>query len=225
MRYIYDGTSFINKRQINMDSIFLKEKQIEFNQVIFAIVCDGVGSLSDGAYASSVSVKLLKKWFDEELKIEDIGTRLREKIEYINRYIVETSKSHRINTATTLSALLIIDGVYQVFHIGDSRIYSFDNKSICIITQDDISPSGKLTDYIGKASNFMLHRYEGVAIDKVFLICSDGFYKNIDINFLLPHMKNIDSKNIKKIINSLINHVTASGEQDNISLALIKIES
>ena len=135
------------------------------------------------------------------------------------------SKSHRINTATTLSALLIIDGVYQVFHIGDSRIYSFDNKSICIITQDDISPSGKLTDYIGKASNFMLHRYEGVAIDKVFLICSDGFYKNIDINFLLPHMKNIDSKNIKKIINSLINHVTASGEQDNISLALIKIES
>ena len=62
--YLYDGMSLQNKRKSNMDSLLLKERRIDGQNVYLAVVCDGVGSLENGGFAAATAVRLLSDWFD-----------------------------------------------------------------------------------------------------------------------------------------------------------------
>jgi len=131
------------------------------------------------------------------------------------------------SAASTLSALLLIENIYYITHIGDSRIYCYEceNETLTVLTNDDVSESGKLTACIGQNENIFLQYSEGVASGKIFLVCSDGLYKKMDTGFLANQMKKCNKRSLKELIVSLPQYVMDRGEQDNISMALIKMEN
>ena len=57
MACLYDGISLQNQRPVNMDSLLMKERAIDGRSVCMAVVCDGVGSMTDGAFAASSAVR------------------------------------------------------------------------------------------------------------------------------------------------------------------------
>jgi len=223
--YIFNGISLQNGRQSNMDSLLLKNRIIDKKNIMLAVVCDGVGSLSDGAFASGTAVKMLSEWFSELTDMNRIGIILRDVILKINLYIVSEAKKNNMNTASTLSALLLIENNYYAVHIGDSRIYIYENDLFSILTNDDVSESGKLRGCIGQTENIFLQYFEGAAENKTFLLCSDGLYKRMNIEFLTEKMKNFGKRYLKEYVNSLPKYVIECGEKDNITFALIKMEN
>lgn len=225
MNYLYNGISLQNKRQSNMDSLLLKSGRISDKDALLVVVCDGVGSLRDGAFASGTAVRMLSEWFGRETNTDRIGLRMRDAILEINAYIMLEAKRKKMNTASTLSALLLIKDVYYIAHVGDSRIYSYEGDLLSVLTNDDVSESGKLTACIGQTENIVLQYSEGLAAGKIFLLCSDGLYKRMDPNFIVTKMKIENKRSLKESVEALTQYVINIGERDNISLALVKIES
>jgi len=225
VNFLFTGVSLKNKRQSNMDSLILKRGLIGEKDALLAVVCDGVGSLLDGAYASGTSVRMLNEWFDSVTTIERVGLRMRDAVLEINAHIISEGKQKNIDTASTLSALLIIENDYYIVHIGDSRVYIYEDGSLTVLTSDDVSDSGKLSAYIGQNENIFPQYYEGTAVGKIFLVCSDGLYKRMDIGFMAAKLKNWNKRSLQKPVDSLTQYVIERGEQDNISIALVRIES
>ena len=225
MRYIYEGGCLQNGRPTNMDSLLLRERRINGQSALIAIVCDGVGSTKDGAYASSTAVSLLNQWFSSAVTCERLGLRLRDKVIEINAQIAGIGKRDGLDTASTLSLVALVEDKYYIVHIGDSRIYSIGNGSVSMLTHDDVSETGKLSGYIGRAPDINLFYDEGEATGKAFAICSDGFYKRMDFSLLTKEIANLKSKSdIKHAIGRLTAIAVERGETDNISIAIIKSE-
>lgn len=229
MRYLYHGFSLQNMRPSNMDSLLLKCGTIQNRDALLALICDGVGSMADGAFASGEAVRMLNEWFDKVVATDRIGLGMRDAILKINHMIISSAIVNRMNTATTLSALLLIDKIYYIAHIGDSRIYCYDNRcaedqALSALTRDDISESGKLTACIGQTEEIFPQYAEGAADDKIFLLCSDGLYKRMDLDVMISKIKSWSRKSLKEPVEALARYVVDSGEQDNISVAFVKIE-
>jgi serine/threonine protein phosphatase PrpC len=226
MMYLYDGLSLQNGRNSNMDSLLLSEREIARRNTLLAVICDGVGSMQDGAFAASLAVKAMNDWFGGLSDIERVGLRMRDEALRLNSRIIEEAKEKSLNTAATFTAILFAENRYYLVHIGDTRAYSFDrNGTATQLTVDDVSENGRLTGCVGRFENPVFLCTEGDASDKMFLICSDGLYKRMDFVSSLARSNIKRRKDLNKIIRQLAEHAIGRGERDNISLALIILKT
>ena len=217
----YDGISLQNRRARNMASRRLNERQVGGRQLLIAVVCDGVGSLMDGAWAAREAVRMLGLWFDGVGDMERLGLKLRDQVLEINREICRTAKLQALQTATTLSALLLDGDRYYIVHLGDSRIYRWGQGGLMQLTQDQVLPSGKLAASLGHTDQVIPFYNEGDLGPQKFLLCSDGLYKRMEPEVLLKGLDTATGRNLKKTMQELARYVIERGEQDNISIALV----
>lgn len=222
MRYYFDGESRANGQISNMDSLIVRSREIMGEEVLLAIICDGVGSMRHGGYASAKCANALSEWLDELESIDRIGERMCCRVRAINAGILEESKSQGIDTATTISVLILAQEDYHIIHAGDSRIYAYEKTELSQLTQDDVSQRGRLTNYIGKEGEFQPQYIQGCALGKAFLLCSDGLYRTVKEDILSESLDRLTPRTIRKITQQLVEKAVASGERDNISVALVK---
>lgn len=130
-------------RANNQDSFFTakvtltsSEPGIEPQEGVIIAVADGMGGLQDGDFASSETLKAIRKaveitGFDVEgIKdaIVDVNARL---FDYSNKSL----NGKRVGTTCTV--LLLVGGEYRLFHVGDSRCYHIKpDNSYEILTYD-----------------------------------------------------------------------------------------
>ena len=220
--YLYDGLSLQNGRSSNMDSLLLSEREIARRNVLLAVVCDGVGSMRDGAFAASLAVKSMHDWFTGLSDMERVGLCMRDEALRLNSRIIGEANEKRLSTAATFTAMLFAEGRYFLVHIGDSRAYSFGSGGTATqLTVDDVSENGKLTGCVGRFENPVFLCTEGDANGKMFLICSDGLYKRVDFTAALAESDIKHRKEVTKLIRRLAERAVERGERDNISLALV----
>jgi serine/threonine protein phosphatase PrpC len=220
----YDGVSIQNKRNCNMDSLLLKERSVCGQNVYLVVICDGVGSMKDGAVASSMAVHCLGKWLDGVTSLHRIGLCLQDQVLEAHQHIVEEIRVQGLRTASTLSALLLTEGRYYLVHTGDSRIYIWRDGCLEQLTYDQIS-EGKLTACLGHMDAPLLIYNEGVCCKSKFLLCSDGLYKRMDMEYLRHEMSELKVRHLKRTAKRLIHYVVGRGENDNITLAFVICET
>ncbi len=198
----------------------MKERVIDGCSLCLLAVCDGVGSLRDGAIAAGSAVKQLREWMDGLSDTRRLGLRMQECVRGIDRQIAETAKTQSLETATTLSALLLHERRFYIVHTGDSRIYGSTGGTIVQLTQDQISPTGKLISCLGREWPAELFYNEGAAFGDCFLLCTDGLYKRMDPEYLQRQLSQADPRSIRRTMERLLRYATEHGESDNISLAV-----
>lgn len=219
----YDGISIKNQRATNMDSILIKEAIIEGKSFCLAVVCDGVGSLKQGSFASMTTIKLLSKWFDEIKEYDYIGQKLKNRVIEINHEIIKKAQELEINTASTISALVLGEEKYYLVHLGDSRVYSYKTGVMKQLTEDHVK-DGKLTSCMGHFDCIDPMYVEGEYYKEWFILCSDGLYKKNDARFMRQELAKLKRRNIKKIAEKLAQYAVNQGEKDNISIAIVSRE-
>ena len=202
-----------------MDRVIAASKTIDGNNVYLFAVSDGVGSLTDGGFASELAANMLHEWIDALESVSRIGLELQKRIMEINTSVIFLASINNIETAATLSVLLLCGERYYIVHIGDSRIYSFDGERLSQLTEDH-SFEGRLSSAIGRKQNPTVFYDEGVNDGFTYLVCSDGLYRKMNEAFLLDILTKTNKKNITKRALELVNHVIDLGEQDNTSIIL-----
>ncbi len=242
------GTS----KNINQDAFCLKIAKTQSHNIAFAVMCDGMGGLDNGEYASAVVVNAFAHWFCNELprildKKLDMGiiTDKWEKIAITQgEKLLEYGRSRNISLGTTLTALLVIDDEYANIHVGDSRLYVIKD-SINQITKDQTvaayeiaqkrmteeeakndRKSSILLQCIGASKVIKPDIQTGtVSEDDVFMVCSDGFRHKIseeEMYGILAPNLMTSEKVIKKSLVDLVELNKLRGEKDNITAILIK---
>lgn len=192
-------------KRINQDACCVRMMKIGGHTLVLAVVCDGVGGLQEGDYASQSTIQFLNNWFDytvsrnvqgksEEQLIEYLRGEIEQCIQKQNRLIYEYAQAKDIRTGTTLTLLLIVNHRYITAQVGDSRAYCI-NDELCQLTEDQsivaqeiragrLSKEDAKSDKrrnvilqcIGAAKNLHVVYESGIVNgEDVFFLCSDGF--------------------------------------------------
>ncbi len=123
MRVVFK-THVGNIRKANEDSYLIQEN--ERGDKLF-VVADGMGGHNAGEVASSMAVKTLNEEF-LKADYENPKEFLKAAILKANTLIYSNSLTNEeySKMGTTLSALVIVDDIVYIGHVGDSRIYYFN---------------------------------------------------------------------------------------------------
>ncbi len=191
-------------REQNQDCFILRYSNDARCSSCFAVLCDGMGGLSEGDLASNTVVKALEKWYvdrfekttegfyhTDETVIEELKIVIRYCHDRLNRY----GDSKSIKLGTTIAVLLIRNSSFIAMNIGDSRIYYLDD-SYRLITKDDTVVNqwideNKMTPDEAEKSNKKHILTQCIGVGKtpephiclgscrpgcVWFMCSDGMY-------------------------------------------------
>lgn len=227
-------------RSVNQDYVGYKVKK----NVSIGIVCDGIGSLEKSQYASKTIVKYFLKsikniiyysnceqWFEETLKFA-----------YNQMLTVWQFKNLKENIGTTLAMVVIYNGYYYAFNIGDSRVYNIGLEKMMQISVDQnylyfLQKNGKnpqdiiaqkdrwyhLVNFIdtnGFASAQYEHYKQKIDDHATFLICSDGLYNFISESDLIKAING--TKNLNFLSRCLNLIAKKNKSNDNISNVIIR---
>ncbi len=205
-----------------------------------ACVCDGIGSFARSEIAAEMVTDGITRWFhgieplfpdsmDEEMLLEDLEMTIRE----LNELVFAFRMKKGIDIGCTMSAMLLINQNYYVFHVGDSRIYHLRD-TLSQITRDEVSvveSNGKvrslLSNFIGKSSNLWMNQFSGmVGEQELFLLGTDGLFKRLkqeEVSSAVKYMKS--DAHVQKVCQQLLELVLGRGERDNVSCVLIFVAS
>ena len=251
MRYIAVAETDIGiDKKINQDSILIKHAQCKNNEVLMAIVCDGMGGPSKGEIASATVVREFDKWFSKELLPElknidmnVIGGKWSLLLKELNIKIQKYGHKSRERLGTTFTGTLFVDNKFVIVHIGDTRMYYIDT-SLKQLTDDHTYVArevkrGKITleqamtdkrrnmllQCVGASKTIEPQVICGEIKQGVYILCSDGFRHKVTdseiCNFLnFKHLKNKHKMHIQS--RKLISLIKQRKEKDNISVIMIK---
>lgn len=191
------------KRKLNQDSLICMEAKTLAGDVLFAVVCDGMGGPPKGELASAVAVRAFARWFSEELPViikdgiheDKFFGSWKTVISEIEGKLSSYGVRNGLELGTTLSGILIIGTDYYIVHVGDSRVYAVTDGGISCLTKDHTYVMRKveegkirledmekdrgrsvLTQCIGSERECSPDFSSGKVLnDTVFVVCSDGF--------------------------------------------------
>lgn len=242
------------KKKTNQDSILLKGGAAEKEELLLAVICDGMGGMEKGELASATVVRAFSDWFENDymnssmtVSDEMIKKQWQDILEDVNSRLITYGKENQLQLGTTVSAILLKDNGQYVFgHVGDTRIYTLSD-TLQQLTEDHTFIAreikrGNMTIEEAKKDNrrnvllqcigvneFFEPQYENgrLAHGTALLLCSDGFRHMLsedEISESLNPHKNLDEAQVKEKLREMIEWNKQRMETDNISAIYIKLK-
>jgi protein phosphatase len=210
----------------------------------WAILADGMGGHLAGEVASEMAIETIAGRLSA-LVSEDTrsaGEALREAISEANRAIYHRAQSdpHCHNMGTTVVAVVVRDGWLCCAHVGDSRLYRFNQGQLTLLSHDHSLVQEMVDEGMMSAEEAArsVHRHVitralgleapveadllqvPVATDDLFLLCSDGLSDAVagaEMERLLANGE------LSAVAQALVDAANAQGGEDNISLILLRV--
>ncbi len=120
------------------------------------VLCDGMGGVSSGALASSLSTEFLQRCIEKQLpnlsETEEIKTFLMKSAVDCNEMVLREGKDREepVTMGTTMVMAVVSGAMLQVVHAGDSRLYLLSRGKLKQITHDhsvvqELLDTGRIT--------------------------------------------------------------------------------
>lgn len=252
MKYCAAYYSDIGKKKTNQDSLLLVQRhQSQDDEIILAVICDGVGGLKMGEQSSAAVVTAFRDWFYERvLKLyvqETPETELFDDwdslIQSLHVRLKDNSEKIGFRSGTTVEAVLFMKGRYYICHVGDCRTYIISD-TITQLTTDHTIVQRELTEgvlteeqarkdprqnlllqCVGAGKNMRPDYLSGEILPhQTFLICCDGFRRRVTEN----EIKKICSysakeKKLRGSLEEVAQLCMKRNETDNITGILISV--
>lgn len=170
---------------------------------LLLIIADGLGGHDKGEIASSIAATTLKKLFKDTSKPFDIVAA----INTAHLAILEKQAATGLNLRTTIAVAWIADSKTTFAHVGDTRIYAFNDDDIVYQSVDhsvaqmavavgeietpqirEHEDRNVLTRTLGNTKNIKpdIRTIDNDDYDSI-LLCSDGFWEYVYENEMIVH--------------------------------------
>jgi serine/threonine protein phosphatase PrpC len=205
------------------------------------LVADGMGGAQAGEHASKLAAETVWQAVHDEPGELD-SAKLVTAFEHANQKVMEAAASdpEMEGMGTTLVAAVDKGGELLVASVGDSRLYTFEDGALNLITEDQtwVNEVGRrlgideeslkthpmrhvLTMAIGVSESLRVHTYQvPLSPGTMVLICSDGLHGVIREEELILGLSfpgTLDAKCAK-----LIETARSRGGPDNITVVLLR---
>lgn len=229
-------------KKVNEDTCTVLRHDALASSCALVAVADGVGGLDHGEIASTMAMDALEQWWNQIdwASMPSLGAlmaSMAESIQGVNDDILRMNMKKSITSSTTLTALLLAEEGYRIFHVGDSRVYRIEAGlfgDIEQLTKDHSKLMPKvvdgatvlkpyLTDCLGYKAQFEHQALAGTyQPGEMYLVCTDGIFKTIkekEIGKIVRRKK----RNVDKACYDLITKAKSNGEKDNLTAAVVRI--
>lgn len=241
------------KKETNQDSLLIRHaRKADGEEVVLAIVCDGMGGLSKGELASATVIRSFAEWFEKEFPYElantdmhIIGSKWSLRLKDLNQRLLDYSQPIKMELGTTFTGMLLVGDKYVIAHVGDSRVYEL-NEGLVQLTTDQTFVAreisrGTITLEEAKRDKRRNMLLQCIGASKIvdpqvicgnvtrgaYLLCSDGFRHEVTEEEIYESLNpvNLISKDaMQNNVRYLIEQDKKRQERDNISAILIKAE-
>lgn len=236
-------------RENNEDCFFIDQENGLF------MVADGMGGHAYGEVASQLTVDTVKQVLFEQVDpdetrlsrdIMDEEESIRERLRYaINQSCTRIRQEVALHPeyrgmGTTLTLLLLEDGIAHFSHVGDSRLYLFRNNKLRRLTRDHTVvqneiDAGRLTPELARIApmRHLLTQSIGasgsvdpvtstrpIEEEDIFILCSDGLTDPLTDTDLESIVQDTD---IEELAFTLVDKAIAAGSEDNVTVVVVKI--
>jgi len=202
-------------------------------------VADGMGGHEDGALASRLIVESLAQ-VGRHSRLSGLVDDVEERLRHVNAQLVKRGGEHAV-VGSTVAVVLVMQQFSVCLWVGDSRVYRFRDNRLEQLTQDhsyveelvehgrlsreeaDMHPEANvITRAVGAGDELYLDaRLEEVRSSDLYLICSDGLYKEVCDQEIAEQMQRADCQ---QICEGLMDLVLDRGAQDNVTVVTVAFE-
>lgn len=230
-----------NVRDSNQDAYAVGEFS---DEVVWSVVCDGMGGATGGNIASALAVKVISDKINasyrNQMRDSSIKNMLDSALTAANIEVFDFAEAQPDlrGMGTTVVCAIVRDNQAYIVHAGDSRAYVINNGNIRQITTDhsmvqDLLLRGKITPEEAEhhPNKNIITRAVGVnkAIeidfeqidledDDILLICTDGLSNYVSNDEMLELMS--DGKHYA-FADRLVKKANENGGGDNITVVVI----
>jgi len=209
------------------------------------VVADGMGGHHAGDFASQ-SITQNLGLYKQAKSLEESILLLEENVIKTNTII--RKKAGNLGKNMTIGATVVCAYIWQgflfAFWAGDSRLYRFREEQLSRLTEDhsyveELVKMGKIEAKDAEthpAANVVLRavgiddtlhldfEYFDLLDGDIFIICSDGLYKDLAEEKISPIIQD-NKDDMEKLAQSLLSSSLAAGGTDNTSIITIKVSN
>lgn len=233
-----NGVTHVGRvRTKNEDSILLLPEENLWT------VADGMGGHHAGDFASQTITQNLGL-FKQQQSVDDSILLLEENV--INSNTIIRRKSEGLGRNATIGSTVVCLYIWKnfafTFWAGDSRLYRYRNNNLERLTEDhsyveELVKMGKIEPRDAEshpAANVVLRAvgiddllrmdfdYFELLDEDIFIICSDGLYKDMEERAMLPVIQ-ANTENMDSLTQNLLTSSLNAGGTDNTSIIAIKV--
>lgn len=208
------------------------------------IVADGMGGHHAGDFASQTITNNLSL-FKQHASLDDSILLLEENI--LNSNSIIRKKSFKLGRSATIGSTVVCVYIWNnllfTFWAGDSRLYRYRDGKLERLTEDhsyveELVRMGKIEareaeehpaanvvlKAVGIDDNLCLDfEYFEVEQDDIYIICSDGLYKDLEETEITPIIES-NPENMAELSQSLLAASLDAGGTDNTSIITLKTQ-
>jgi len=217
--------------------------QKDFENFSVYIVCDGVGGHTAGEKASQMAVEKLLYFFENNTTLAP-QQLLSDAFKYANQSLIDYALTNpEYKGMGTTCVVLLIDDKNEIYlaHLGDSRIYVYENERLKRLTKDhsfvqmlvDLGEIDEKEAQNHPSKNKILKHlgtqeiYEPTVsgpliaeTKQCFLLCTDGLTDMIDDEKTLQILNNQQNFS-EETVNILLNEALKAGGKDNVTVGFL----
>lgn len=239
------------KKKTNQDSLLLKGIAKDKEEILLAVLCDGMGGMVKGELASATVIHAFSDWFEKTYtqkgslwSADEIKGQWQVLLEQVNELLMNHGQDAQIQLGTTVTALLLCSsGEYLIGHVGDTRIYQI-NPKITQMTEDHTFIAreirrGNMTPEQAAGDSRRNVLLQCIGVNKFFepqyisgtfkngdsvLLCSDGFRHEVTETELYEEVRSADNEQeMKRKLVKLVELNKQRQETDNITAIWLKL--
>lgn len=253
MNFIISASTDVGiKKETNQDSLTVKKLNTPDGNMVMAVLCDGMGGLSNGETASASLIKAFEKWlnndfesvFNGDFDINTVAQQWNKIVVDMNQKIQQYGKERNINLGTTVNAMLITESQYLVLNVGDTRAYEISDDLFQItndqtlvakeVAEGKLTPEQAETDprrsvllqCCGASATVVPEFHYGqTKLNAIYMLCSDGFRHQISADEIFSVLNPeilLNETDMKNNTDYLIELNKQRSETDNISVISIR---
>ena len=230
-----------NVRDSNQDAYAVGEFS---DEVVWSVVCDGMGGAAGGNIASALAVKVISDKINASYRDKMSDASVKNMLDSaltaanIEVYDMAEAQAELRGMGTTVVCAIVKDNQAYIAHAGDSRAYLISNGNIQQITTDhsmvqDLLARGKITvqETINHPNKNIITRAVGVdksikidftqidmEDDDALLLCTDGLTNYVSDEQILELMS--DGKHYA-FADRLVQKANSNGGGDNITVVIV----
>ena len=203
------------------------EEQESSTQALMAVLCDGMGGTQGGGAASLLCAEGMRGAF-LQLETPDFNSFYIGEARRLDALVAEmrSEEGEPIQAGTTLTSVVLMQGVMHWFSVGDSRLYIFRGNALTQVTVDH-GCGNLLSSFIGIGG---LQSYDcsnspfSLAPGDILLLCSDGLYRTLTPDEIARQLdQGLDAQETAgTLVCAALDRQMPN--QDNISVIIINLE-